>query len=153
LFIQRATAEDDPWSGQMAFPGGRNEDTDADLAATAARETLEEIGLDLASARALGALTDLDGGRATNRPITVSGHCFWLPSSPGRLVLSHEVAAVVSVPVGDLLDPSRHIDYHYPRTGLLFPGIQLDHPDQVIWGLTLRFLSDLFSRLGHSFLI
>jgi 8-oxo-dGTP pyrophosphatase MutT (NUDIX family) len=153
LFIQRATVERDPWSGQMAFPGGRHEPSDASSRSTAVRETHEEIGLDLSTARNLGSLSDVDGGRATNRPVTVSGHCFWLPAPPPPLALSIEVADVVWVPISQLLDPDRHIDYLYPRSGLLFPGIQLDKAEQVIWGLTLRFLSDLFARLDHPFLI
>lgn len=153
LFIQRAVKEGDPWSGQMAFPGGRHEPSDENSHQTAARETMEEIGLDLGPARPLGSLTDVDGGRATNRSVTVSGHCFWLPEPTPPFVLSGEVADVVWVPLSQLLDPARHIDYLYPRSGMVFPGIQLDHPDQVVWGLTLRFLGDLFARLGHPFII
>jgi 8-oxo-dGTP pyrophosphatase MutT (NUDIX family) len=48
LFIRRAEHEADPWSGQMGFPGGRAEAGDTDLKQTAIRETLEEIGIDLA---------------------------------------------------------------------------------------------------------
>src|SRR5689334_15998890 len=47
LFIRRAEHPSDPWSGHMAFPGGRRDEIDTDLIATARRETLEEIGLDL----------------------------------------------------------------------------------------------------------
>ena len=47
LFILRAKKEGDPWSGQMALPGGHREAIDADLVETARRETQEEIGLDL----------------------------------------------------------------------------------------------------------
>src|SRR6476646_9126644 len=50
LFIKRAERESDPWSGHMAFPGGRREPSDETLLHTARRETLEEVGLDLASA-------------------------------------------------------------------------------------------------------
>ncbi|MCA9639821.1 MAG: NUDIX domain-containing protein, partial [Myxococcales bacterium] len=47
LLIRRAEHEGDPWSGHMAFPGGRHDPTDPDLLTTARRETLEEVGLDL----------------------------------------------------------------------------------------------------------
>jgi 8-oxo-dGTP pyrophosphatase MutT (NUDIX family) len=48
LLIRRAEHEGDPWSGHMAFPGGHHDPTDPTLAATAERETLEEVGIDLA---------------------------------------------------------------------------------------------------------
>ena len=152
LFIQRATSDRDPWSGQMAFPGGREEPEDPSLRHTAMRETLEEIGLDLSEAPFLGALSELDGGRATNRRVLVSAHAWWWDGPDPELVPNYEVADVVWVPLGDLADRRRYIRYRYPRSGMLFPGIQLDRPDQVIWGLTLRFLGDLFRRLDHPFI-
>lgn len=45
LFIQRAVAERDPWSGQIAFPGGGRETSDRDLVDTAVRETGEETAV------------------------------------------------------------------------------------------------------------
>ncbi|MEM9565998.1 MAG: CoA pyrophosphatase [Actinomycetota bacterium] len=151
LFIQRATKPTDPWSGQMAFPGGREELADSSPRHTAARETAEEVGLDLSPARFLGTLSELDGGRANNRRIIVSAHAWWLPGPRPTLDLNHEVADVVWVPLRELANDARYIDYRYPLTGTTFPGIQLDHPDQVIWGLTLRLLADLFSRIDHPF--
>lgn len=153
LFIQRATVEGDPWSGQMAFPGGRVEPNDTDSFATAERETREEIGVDLSGARRLGSLADVDGGRGTNRSVVVSGHGYWLDEPPAVVSPNHEVADVLWVPMTDLLDPNRYIDYHYPLSQGVFPGIQLDDPNQVIWGLTLRFLADLMARLKHPFII
>lgn len=153
LFIQRAAKETDPWSGQMAFPGGRWEPDDPSPEATAMRETEEEVGLDLTGARHLGALSELDGGRATNRPVVVSAHAWWLDGPRPPLQPNYEVAEALWVPLEVLADRRRYIDYRYPRSGMLFPGIQLDRQDQVIWGLTLRFLGDLFRRLNHPFLI
>lgn len=153
LFIQRATKPTDPWSGQMAFPGGRKEPSDPSPRATAMRETIEEVGLDLSASRFVGSLSELDGGRTTRRHVNVSAHAFWLDGDRPSLTLNHEVADVVWVPMNQLADQARYIDYHYPLAGTDFPGIQLDRDDQVIWGLTLRFLSDLFRRLNHPFII
>src|SRR5438105_2270539 len=47
LFIRRAEHPQDPWSGHMAFPGGRVDHDDPDALAAAVRETREELGLDL----------------------------------------------------------------------------------------------------------
>ncbi len=153
LFIQRATKPTDPWSGQMAFPGGRKEATDPSPQATARRETWEEVGLELDPTNYLGSLTELDGGRANNRRIIVSAHAYWLHGPRPELRPNHEVADVVWVPLADLGDPGRYIDYEYPLTETLFPGIKLDRDGQVIWGLTLRLLSDLFDRINHPFII
>ena len=154
LFIQRAAERTDPWSGQMAFPGGRCEPDDADDAATASRETLEEVGLDLAAAEVVGRLHDVDGGRATNRPITVGAVAYWLDGPRPELIPNYEVADTVWAPLAHLADPGRHIDYEYPaRPGDVWPGVVVGNGHQVVWGLTLRLLGDLFGRLGVPFVI
>ena len=152
LFIQRAAKESDPWSGQMAFPGGRVDATDLDTHHTAEREALEEVDLDLTFGIRLGSLSELDGGRATNRLISVCAHVYWLEGPRPPLRPNYEVADVLWIPVSHLVDQGRYIDYYYPRSGAMFPGIQLDAEGQVIWGLTLRFLSDFFRRIEHPFI-
>ncbi|MEM7341527.1 MAG: CoA pyrophosphatase [Actinomycetota bacterium] len=157
LFIQRATKASDPWSGQMAFPGGRAEPADLNSWSTAERETAEELALDLSPATRLGSLSDLDGGRANGRFVWVSAHGYWLPRTDGpaarpALRPNHEVADAVWVPLSTLADASRFIDYDYPPAAATFPGIQLDRDGQVIWGLTLRLLADLFARLDRPFI-
>lgn len=60
IFIQRSSREPrDRHSGQISFPGGSHESGDQDLAATATRETWEEIGVPVHRIEVLGALTDL----------------------------------------------------------------------------------------------
>ena len=58
LLIERARREGDPWSGHMAFPGGRLDPTDSDPRSAAERETLEEVGVRLARAESLGRLDE-----------------------------------------------------------------------------------------------
>lgn len=152
LFIQRATNERDPWSGQMALPGGRHEPTDAELWDTAERETHEEIGLQLSPDHRIGALSRLEGGNATKRPISVAPFVYWVDDDPVELRPNYEVADTLWVPVPELVNPERFISYHYAPVGSSFPGIRLDGRGQVIWGLTLRMLADLFSRLGLKFM-
>lgn len=62
---------------------------------------------------------------------------------------NHEVAGVIWVPVSELLEPSRYVEYFYPPLGHdSWPGITVEG-ERVIWGLTLRMLVDLFRRLGQ----
>ena len=148
LFIERARHPEDPWSGHMAFPGGRVDPEDADPRRAAERETEEEVGLSLAGAEPLGRLHDL---REVARPggLVISAFAYHLPE-PGPLRPNHEVASAFWVPVRDLLDPARHVPWR--RTGLpvAFPGIVVGDPERhVVWGLTLRFLEDFFEALGR----
>ena len=153
LFIQRAARHGDPWSGQIAFPGGRTDPDDPSPVDTARRETREELGLELTDGHEMGTLSELDGGRATSRLVLVSAHGFWLNGERPVLTPNYEVAETLWVPLVELADPARHIAYYYPPAGASFPGIELGAEDQVLWGLTLRFVSELFARLGHPFLI
>lgn len=60
LFIQRATQDGDPWSGHIAFPGGRREDADEGDLGCVVRETQEELGLDLSDEKQFRLLGRLD---------------------------------------------------------------------------------------------
>ena len=150
LFIERSSKKGDPWSGQMAFPGGRMEPPDEHSLATAVRETKEELGLDLSDSLTLGRLSDLEGGpRGTRQRLRVTPHLFWLSGERPAVTPNHEVAAAVWVSVADLINEERYIQYPYPPLGTdLWPGIEVEG-DRVIWGLTLRMLIDLFERLDR----
>lgn len=129
----------------MALPGGRAEPEDLTLEATARRETVEEVGLDLTAAEHLGRLDDLDSGR---RPIIVTTHAYWLDGDRPLLTPNYEVADVVWVGMDHIADPTNAIDYRYPGLGdTVFPGIAIDG-GRVIWGLTLRLLHNLHNRIG-----
>jgi 8-oxo-dGTP pyrophosphatase MutT (NUDIX family) len=148
LFIRRAESPRDPWSGQVAFPGGRSEPGDADLAATARRETLEEIGLDLSrSAELLGPLDEVRA-MARMRPLDLSimpfvfRLCEAVPT-----VLSPEVTSLHWLPLGALLDPSAAstFEYMHETVTLRFPSLAVG--GLVIWGLTYRMFTGLAERL------
>ncbi len=147
LFIERATRDGDPWSGHMAFPGGRLEELDGSSRAAAERETLEEVGLSLAGAEYVGHLADLQGSpRFRQNRLVVSAHVYHLLDDPGPVALElSEVRSCFWFPLPQILDPERHVDYRTPQTGeMSFPGILVGEPKRhVVWGLTYRFL-DIF---------
>ena len=151
LFIERARREGDPWSGHMAFPGGRMDDTDRDARAASERETWEEVGLDLADAELLGRIDDLEGQHAAVSKMVISAYAFYV-REPGPLsLLESEVSAAFWFPLISFLDPEIHVDYPMTRFGLgNFPGLKVGEPDrQVVWGLTYKFLEILLFVADH----
>ena len=151
LFIRRAEHPKDPWSGHMAYPGGRAEPHDTDLRATAVRETLEEIGIDLArSARLLGTLDEIRA-MARGRPVdlAITPFVFRLQEDPETL-LSHEVRSLHWVPLALLFDETSRslLDYQHENARLKLPCIRLGGTDDelVVWGLTYKMCSGLRER-------
>jgi 8-oxo-dGTP pyrophosphatase MutT (NUDIX family) len=141
FFIERARHERDPWSGHIAFPGGRVEPDDPSARHAAERETLEEVGIGLDAADYLGQLDDLSGLAAAARNMVVSAHVYYV-ADPHPVEVNYEVASAFWTPVPQLLDPGRQIEYRVPILGheREFPGVQVGDADQhVLWGLTYRF--------------
>jgi 8-oxo-dGTP pyrophosphatase MutT (NUDIX family) len=139
LFIRRAEHPEDPWSGQMAFPGGRSEPGDADLLATAVRETAEEIGVDLSQeGDYLGSLDEVRA-MARLRPVDLAITPFVFRLR-GDVALSpnHEVRSTHWIPLDELVREDRRsvMDYPYQGSTLQFPCLRVE--DVVIWGLTYR---------------
>jgi 8-oxo-dGTP pyrophosphatase MutT (NUDIX family) len=149
LFIRRAEHPDDPWSGQMAFPGGRAEPGDADLLATAMRETLEETGIDLRrDAELLGPLDEVRA-MARMRPmdLAITPFVFRLRAAVTP-TLSDEVRSLHWLPLDDLVRPDLRstMDYTHRDGVLRFPCLRVQ--DLVIWGLTYRMFLGLLERMG-----
>lgn len=151
LFIERAEHPHDPWSGHMAFPGGRVDPGDASARHAAERETLEEVGLDLASAELLGRIDDIEGAPPGFDSLVVSAFVYHLGARvPARL--NHEVRDALWVPLDHLQDDARRVPFYWPRDqrATYYPGILVGEPDRhVVWGLTYRFLELFFVALGR----
>lgn len=150
LFIERARDPADPWSGHIALPGGRREPKDTDAYASATRETLEEVGIDLSVGEHLGRVDDM-GGRSAGPAVDLVISCFvFLLERPPPVTLSHEVEETIWVPLDLLLDPDAHLLYPHPPTDSLdYPAIRIGGGSQhLVWGLTHRFLTRLFKIIG-----
>jgi 8-oxo-dGTP pyrophosphatase MutT (NUDIX family) len=148
LIIRRAEHPGDAWSGHMAFPGGREDPEDESLMATAIRETLEELALDLGQAgRLLGQLAPLPAV-ARGRPVgmTIVPFVFEL-TTDAALRFSDEVVEAVWVPLDPLLQGRLQttcpVDRGAERVQL--PAHDVD--GRIVWGLTYRMLDSLFELL------
>ena len=151
LFMERASRNDDPWSGQMAFPGGRRDAGDRDLEVTAARETLEEVGVPLPAA--IGRLDELTNNRQAQRVggvgrIVVAPYVYHLRERP-LVRPNYEVASAMWIPLEWILhaDSAATYELEHGDYKATFPALVYER--YKVWGLTYRILEGLVELVGH----
>ncbi len=146
LLIRRAEHPGDPWSGHMALPGGRRAESDSGLAATAVRETQEEVGVLLRPEHLIGSLDDVVPRTPVLPPIAVRPYVFSLPSRP-VLVPNPEVAATRWVDLDHLLQLGTQHTVRLDVGGISrqVPAYQLD--DAIVWGMTERIITTLLDQI------
>ena len=148
LFIKRRERAGDPWSGQMALPGGFVSAADDSLETTARRETEEETGIALAGAGVLiGVLDDVSPRTPYLPPLVVTPYVFLVPdrldARPGP-----EAEAAVWLRVRDLFDPDLRQPYRLRFAGEVREFESIVVGDYTIWGLTERVLQQLREAAG-----
>jgi 8-oxo-dGTP pyrophosphatase MutT (NUDIX family) len=145
LLIRRAVRHGDPWSGQVAFPGGKWSPEDGTAKDTAVRETKEEVGVDL----------DVDADFLGYASPTTT-HTGTMDVVPAAFILKRgievrpnkEVTSYHWVGLESILAPGARTTYR-----LTFKGRVVEMPaflaeDYVVWGLTHRILSNVLG-MGH----
>ena len=147
LFIKRAEQVGDPWSGQIAFPGGRFEEGDSDLLSTAIREAREETGIDLGAAEQLGVLDDVNPRSPHLPPIFVRPFVFALNQRPPHTNSPAEVQRSFWIPFNTLLDPatSDQITLTFRGVPRTFTAYKVE--GEVIWGMTERIVRLFLERI------
>lgn len=129
--------------GQIAFPGGKMDDSDTSLAAAALREAHEEVGLDPALVQVLGELPaheTVTGFRVT--PVLARlPHGFRPQPEPG------EVDEVFFAPLSHLADPARYRIEYRTWGGQRRAYYVVPWGPYYIWGATARILRGLADRL------
>ena len=149
-FIQRATHPRDPWSGQMALPGGHACTADGSLRDAAVRETREEVGLGLERCQYLGAGQVIPLVRA-GRPLagSVAPFVFYAGAELPTLEPDpREVTAAYWIALAHLHDPRNRATLERPGDGgtRRLPAIRFGR--QLIWGMTWRMVTSLLERAG-----
>lgn len=130
-------------SGQVSFPGGRCEESDVSLAATALREAEEEVGIQPDQVEVIGYLDDyptMTRFRVTPVVGVLDAPREYRPD-PG------EVAEVFEVPADLFLEPASFERRVFSKEGINLPFFEINYAAQRIWGATAGMLWNLHSKL------
>lgn len=142
LFVERATTLR-KHAGQIAFPGGAQDPTDADLADTALREAFEETGVDRAGVQVLGSLPAVHVAVSGFDVTAVVG--WWHTRSPVGVADPREVASVEMVSVADLTHAEHRAQVRH-FSGYVGPAFEV--AGHLIWGLTAHLVDGVLDLAG-----
>ena len=131
-------------SGQIALPGGKVEEADASLTATALRETAEEIGVNVAESQVVGVLSELYIPPSNMRVTPVVA---LIPEKPNYRPDPREVAEVLDIPLAAFTDPGNQstVPVKAAAATLKVPSFVIDK--RIIWGATAMMMSELLAVL------
>ena len=152
LFIKRPENVKDPFSGHMAFPGGRMEEHDTTKLDTAVRETFEEVGINInKSARVLGELDDVHPNNPRARNYVVTPYLSILKEEVIITPDYNEVEKAIWVPMNHLVDDKNAQVRIRERDGREFEDYAYNYENYLIWGMTGRVLHQFLSFSSHLF--
>jgi 8-oxo-dGTP pyrophosphatase MutT (NUDIX family) len=143
FFVKRVENPADPWSGQMAFPGGKRDEKDLNLKQTVLREALEETGISLLDRCSfLGVLAAL---RSEPRPdLCILPFVVLVEHEPRVRLNPKELEDFCWIPFKELAQSKTLVKFDFGE----FPAYSVRN--EVIWGLTYKILGDLFAVLRLS---
>ena len=127
-------------SGQIALPGGKAEESDADLIETATREAQEELGIDPQKIEIVGSLTSFFVAASNFQILPVVAYA---KEFPQFIPDEREVAGVVKADLEAMLDPQTVKEKEItPAEGITFDAPYYDLDGKVVWGATAMMLSE-----------
>jgi 8-oxo-dGTP pyrophosphatase MutT (NUDIX family) len=149
FFIRRAESARDPWSGHIAFPGGRREPEDDSLLTTAIRETREEVGIELAHHELVARLPETPAFKRSKRGVLVVTPFVFAKRDTVTPILNAEVAGTLWVPLARLARGEGKGTYAFTWEDKPYelPCFRLEPGQQVLWGLTHGMLEQILEAL------
>ena len=132
-------------TGEVSFPGGRFEVGDADLQATALRESHEEIALDPTLVDVVGRLPQLV---TVSSPAAIVPYVGVLAERPALVAEPSEVDGILEITIEELLDPSIYREEIWTRDGIDLEITFFELEGDTLWGATARMLRSLFDRMA-----
>jgi 8-oxo-dGTP pyrophosphatase MutT (NUDIX family) len=136
----------DPWSGQMAFPGGHADPLDRSLMDTAARETMEEVAINVRDHEFLGCLRNVE---PRNASMLVAPFVFLLLREV-HPTESTEAREILWVPMSFLLNQKNVSSLTVPIGGREISMGCYVYLDHTIWGLSFRIIRDIVSKIANA---
>ena len=135
LFVKRVENPSDPWSGQMALPGGKREPKDTSLRDTVIRETMEETGIELDHCRFLGVLTAV---RSEPKPdFTILPFVVLLEDEPKLKLNKDELETFIWVPYEEVVQSKGTVEFSFGKVPAYI------FADAIVWGVTYKILDKL----------
>lgn len=151
VLLTERTAHLSTHSGQVAFPGGKADETDADAAATALREAYEEVGLEEPFIEVIGTLPTYTTGTSfiVTPVVALVEPGFVLRPNPD------EVAEAFEVPLDFLMNPANHRRHAFEAEGVRREWFSMPYvdtaapgaPERFIWGATAGMLRNFYCFL------
>ena len=150
FFIRRAESPTDPWSGHIAFPGGRYEAEDENLLTTAIRETREEVGIELARSELVARLPPIPAFKRSKRGVLVVTPFVFTKRGTMTPTLNAEVAGTLWVPLARLARGEGKGTYAFTWEEKPYdlPCFRLDPGQHVLWGMTHGMLEQILAALA-----
>jgi 8-oxo-dGTP diphosphatase len=142
LLVKRVENPQDPWSGQMALPGGKREPDDEDLKGTVKRETMEEVGVALADSSFLGVLTAV---KSEHKPeVKILPFVALLADEPKLELCREELESYVWVPYENIVKSRGTVEFTFGK----YPAYMVADP--AVWGITYRILSQFVQTVENA---
>lgn len=149
FFIKRPENPGDSYSGHVAFPGGKMNESDNNSLDTALRETMEEIGVDLVKdSTLLGRLDDLNPLNPNGPRFIVSPFLFIVEKEISININRDEVEQYMWIPLQHLSDENNLRIRYKERVGETIEDYVYNYKNFLIWGMTGRIINSLIKEVS-----